>query len=157
MQAVVVCVTADCLLARDTNPAHSCPQHPSGTPRYRGAFIALTLYPLAPQHPTPCFESSWILYVQVYPHGSTDALPFATMGSGSLNAMAVFENGYKDDMDVEEAKALVTAAIRAGECMTGEESCPHLKCPTVACLTECIYFSNVSSQHTSARRAISTV
>ncbi|MEW5303335.1 MAG: hypothetical protein WDW38_001659 [Sanguina aurantia] len=50
----------------------------------------------------------------VYPHGSTDALPFATMGSGSLNAMAVFENGYKDDMDVEEAKALVTAAIRSG-------------------------------------------
>ena len=28
---------------------------------------------------------------QVYPHGSTDALPFATMGSGSLNAMAMFE------------------------------------------------------------------
>ena len=31
----------------------------------------------------------------VYPHGSTDALPYATMGSGSLNAMAVFEDGYK--------------------------------------------------------------
>ena len=31
----------------------------------------------------------------VYPHGSTDALPYATMGSGSLNAMAVFENGFR--------------------------------------------------------------
>jgi hypothetical protein len=31
----------------------------------------------------------------VYPHGSTDALPYATMGSGSLNAMAVFEDEYK--------------------------------------------------------------
>lgn len=50
----------------------------------------------------------------VYPHGSTDALPYATMGSGSLNAMAVFEAGYKDDMALEEAVDLVTAAIRAG-------------------------------------------
>lgn len=31
----------------------------------------------------------------VYPHGSTDALPYATMGSGSLNAMAVFETGFR--------------------------------------------------------------
>ena len=31
---------------------------------------------------------------QVWPHGSTDRLPFATMGSGSLAAMAVFEAGY---------------------------------------------------------------
>ena len=30
---------------------------------------------------------------QVYPHGSTDSLPYCTMGSGSLNAMAVFEVG----------------------------------------------------------------
>lgn len=50
----------------------------------------------------------------VYPHGSTDSLPFATMGSGSLNAMAVFEAGYKDDMTKEEAMALVAAAIRSG-------------------------------------------
>lgn len=50
----------------------------------------------------------------VYPHGSTDALPFATMGSGSLNAMAVFEAGYKDGMTRDEAVALVTRAIRAG-------------------------------------------
>jgi 20S proteasome subunit beta 2 len=50
----------------------------------------------------------------IYPHGSTDSLPFATMGSGSLNAMAVFEAGYKDDMSREEAMALVAAAIRSG-------------------------------------------
>ena len=29
----------------------------------------------------------------IYPHGSTDSLPYCTMGSGSLNAMAVFEVG----------------------------------------------------------------
>lgn len=50
----------------------------------------------------------------VYPHGSTDSLPFVTMGSGSLAAMAVFEAGYKDNMTEEEAKALVHGAISAG-------------------------------------------
>jgi 20S proteasome subunit beta 2 len=50
----------------------------------------------------------------VYPHGSTDALPFATMGSGSLNAMAVFEAGYRDGLGRDDAVALVTRAIRAG-------------------------------------------
>ena len=36
----------------------------------------------------------------VYPHGSADNIPYATMGSGSLAAMAVFEERYKDDMTV---------------------------------------------------------
>ena len=46
----------------------------------------------------------------VYPHGSTDKLPYGTMGSGSLAAMAIFESQYKSGMNVEEAKALVHAA-----------------------------------------------
>lgn len=50
----------------------------------------------------------------IYPHGSTDCLPFATMGSGSVNAMAVFEAGFKDDMTKEEAIKLVARAIRSG-------------------------------------------
>lgn len=50
----------------------------------------------------------------VYPHGSTDKLPFVTMGSGSLAAMAVFEHGFKDDMTEEEAVKLVQEAILAG-------------------------------------------
>jgi 20S proteasome subunit beta 2 len=50
----------------------------------------------------------------IYPHGSTDKLPFVTMGSGSLAAMSVFEAGYKDNMNEEEAKLLVQNAIRAG-------------------------------------------
>jgi 20S proteasome subunit beta 2 len=36
----------------------------------------------------------------IYPHGSTDELPYVTMGSGSLAAMAVFEAKYKKDMTV---------------------------------------------------------
>mmetsp|Transcript_5551 Transcript_5551/g.7820 ORF Transcript_5551/g.7820 Transcript_5551/m.7820 type:complete len:287 (-) Transcript_5551:17-877(-) len=50
----------------------------------------------------------------VYPHGSTDKLPFVTMGSGSLAAMSVFETGYKDDLTEEEAVELVSQAILAG-------------------------------------------
>jgi len=50
----------------------------------------------------------------VYPHGSTDSLPYVTMGSGSLAAMAIFEAEYKSQMTLEEAKALVHAAIMAG-------------------------------------------
>jgi len=51
---------------------------------------------------------------QIYPHGSTDRLPFACMGSGSLAAMAVMESRFKDDLTIEEGKALVADAIRAG-------------------------------------------
>ncbi len=51
---------------------------------------------------------------QVYPHGSTDSLPYCTMGSGSLNAMAVFEDGYKEDLSKEEGMELVARAIRSG-------------------------------------------
>jgi 20S proteasome subunit beta 2 len=50
----------------------------------------------------------------VYPHGSTDKLPYATMGSGSLCAMAVFESRYKEDMEEQEAIDLVSDAIQAG-------------------------------------------
>jgi len=50
----------------------------------------------------------------IHPHGSTDTLPFVTMGSGSLAAMAVFESRWKPDMDVEEGKKLVRDAIAAG-------------------------------------------
>merc|ERR1711865_1070397 len=50
----------------------------------------------------------------VYPHGSTDHLGYATMGSGSLAAMAVFESRFRDDMELEDAKELVKDAVFAG-------------------------------------------
>jgi len=50
----------------------------------------------------------------VYPHGSTDRLPFVTMGSGSLAAMAVFEARWHEDMSRDEAVALVADAIKSG-------------------------------------------
>eukprot|EP00010_Vexillifera_abyssalis_P008803 CAMPEP_0201550486 /NCGR_PEP_ID=MMETSP0173_2-20130828/6839_1 /ASSEMBLY_ACC=CAM_ASM_000268 /TAXON_ID=218659 /ORGANISM="Vexillifera sp., Strain DIVA3 564/2" /LENGTH=241 /DNA_ID=CAMNT_0047960467 /DNA_START=102 /DNA_END=823 /DNA_ORIENTATION=+ len=50
----------------------------------------------------------------IYPHGSTDKLPFVTMGSGSLAAMAVFEAGYTPNMEKQAAMKLVRDAICAG-------------------------------------------
>lgn len=50
----------------------------------------------------------------IYPHGSTDELPYVTMGSGSLAAMAVFEAKYKKNLTKEEAIALVHEAISSG-------------------------------------------
>ncbi|KAI8771731.1 proteasome subunit beta type-7 [Biomphalaria glabrata] len=50
----------------------------------------------------------------IWPHGSTDKLPYVTMGSGSLAAMATFEDRFKPDMTREEAMKLVRDAIAAG-------------------------------------------
>lgn len=50
----------------------------------------------------------------VAPHGSTDRLPYVTMGSGSIAAMSILETGYRDGMTAEDAKKLVHAAISAG-------------------------------------------
>ncbi len=50
----------------------------------------------------------------IHPHGSTQRLPYTTMGSGSLAAMAVFETRYTEDMEEDKAVELVRDAIRAG-------------------------------------------
>jgi 20S proteasome subunit beta 2 len=50
----------------------------------------------------------------IYPHGSTDKLPYVTMGSGSLAAMAVFEAKWRRDMGRQEAIDLVREAIESG-------------------------------------------
>lgn len=50
----------------------------------------------------------------IHPHGSTDKLPYVTMGSGSLAAMSVFETGYKPNMAKKEAMQLVRDAVAAG-------------------------------------------
>ena len=50
----------------------------------------------------------------IFPHGSTQYLPYVTMGSGSLAAMSVFETKYTEDMDEESAIQLTREAVRAG-------------------------------------------
>jgi 20S proteasome subunit beta 2 len=50
----------------------------------------------------------------IAPHGSTNKLPYVTMGSGSLAAMAIFEDEFKKDMSKEDAMELVHRAILSG-------------------------------------------
>lgn len=50
----------------------------------------------------------------VHAHGSTDKLPYVTMGSGSLAAMSVFETQWKPALTRDEAVKLCADAIEAG-------------------------------------------
>jgi 20S proteasome subunit beta 2 len=50
----------------------------------------------------------------VHAHGSTDKLPYVTMGSGSLAAMAVFETQWKAHCTKDEAIKVCSDAIQAG-------------------------------------------
>ena len=50
----------------------------------------------------------------VHAHGSTDKLPYVTMGSGSLAAMAIFETTWKKNMNRQEAIKCCSEAIKAG-------------------------------------------
>lgn len=50
----------------------------------------------------------------IHPHGSTDKLPYVTMGSGSLAAMAIFESKWRPNMERSEALDLIAQAISAG-------------------------------------------
>lgn len=50
----------------------------------------------------------------VHAHGSTDKLPYVTMGSGSLAAMSMFETMWKPNMNKEEAVKVCSEAIQAG-------------------------------------------
>ncbi len=52
--------------------------------------------------------------IEVSNDGNMYALPFLTLGSGSLAAMAIMESQYREDLSREEAITIVTAAIEAG-------------------------------------------
>jgi len=52
--------------------------------------------------------------ISIGAHGNTKSEPFQVMGSGSLSAMAIMETRFKRDLELEEAKALVSDAIKAG-------------------------------------------
>ncbi|KAJ0055237.1 hypothetical protein NL108_013545, partial [Boleophthalmus pectinirostris] len=51
---------------------------------------------------------------EVGPWGSVDTMPYMAMGSGDLAAMGILEDRFKPDMEMEEAKELVRAAIQSG-------------------------------------------
>jgi len=58
------------------------------------------------------FEGSH-LYT-IHAHGSSSKVPYSAMGSGSLAAVSILEEGWRPDMEEEEAKKLVRDAIAAG-------------------------------------------
>ncbi|XP_068167380.1 proteasome subunit beta type-10 isoform X2 [Antennarius striatus] len=59
-------------------------------------------------------DTSGIHLFSIYPHGSYDKLPFVSMGSGAAAAISVFEDRFKPNMELGEAKQLVRDAITAG-------------------------------------------
>ncbi|XP_043995143.1 proteasome subunit beta type-7-like [Gambusia affinis] len=50
----------------------------------------------------------------VGPYGDVDKIPYLAMGSGDLAALGILEDGYKHNLELEEAKELVRASIHAG-------------------------------------------
>lgn len=52
--------------------------------------------------------------IEVSADGNMYGLPYLTMGSGCLAAMAIMESQYKDALTQEEGIAIVVAAIEAG-------------------------------------------
>jgi 20S proteasome subunit beta 2 len=60
------------------------------------------------------YDKDGPVLTSVAPHGSSDVLPYTTMGSGSLAAMAVFESRYKENMSERDGKKLVRDAVAAG-------------------------------------------
>ena len=50
----------------------------------------------------------------IHPHGSSESLPFISMGSGCLSAMSILENSYNCNLDLDSALILIKEAILAG-------------------------------------------
>lgn len=76
--------------------------------------------------------SAWVL--QVYPHGSTDTLPFATMGSGSLAAMAMFESRFKEGMTVISFHILLSVHWGSGLLVLGNQPAGHNYALIMVCI-----------------------
>uniref|UniRef100_A0A8C5Q7N9 Proteasome subunit beta n=1 Tax=Leptobrachium leishanense TaxID=445787 RepID=A0A8C5Q7N9_9ANUR len=74
----------------------------------------------------------------IYPHGSTDKLPYVTMGSGSLAAMAVFEDRYKPEMEYSLILQIISLPA---------DSCIFCCC----CERICSMFTNI---HTKSRNKL---
>jgi hypothetical protein len=91
----------------------------------------------------------------VWPHGSTDKLPYVTMGSGSLAAMATFEARFKPNMEVSRPRheLLEPLVCRANvkfkrvarerlllvQCVKYQQKCEFFGCPSgkSACISTC--------------------
>lgn len=59
-------------------------------------------------------DDNGIFLYSISPHGYSNNPDFTSLGSGSLAAISVLENGYKKDMCKEEAFDLGVRAVKAG-------------------------------------------
>mmetsp|Transcript_35709 Transcript_35709/g.69961 ORF Transcript_35709/g.69961 Transcript_35709/m.69961 type:complete len:252 (+) Transcript_35709:55-810(+) len=50
----------------------------------------------------------------VHPHGSSEKIPFISMGSGSLAAMTILENNYQNNLSLRKAVLIIQESIKAG-------------------------------------------
>lgn len=50
----------------------------------------------------------------VHSHGSTDSLPYTTLGSGSYAAIGILESEWKENLSEQEATELAARAVEAG-------------------------------------------
>lgn len=73
----------------------------------------------------------------IHAHGSTDKLPYVTMGSGSLAAMAVFESSFKENMTVSYVHhyAVDLCGLQADNCSAKKPSTSSLARSGLVCLT----------------------
>jgi 20S proteasome subunit beta 2 len=60
------------------------------------------------------FDISGPQLFSIHPHGSTESLPFISMGSGSLSSISIFENSFKCSLDLNSALILIKESILAG-------------------------------------------
>jgi 20S proteasome subunit beta 2 len=60
------------------------------------------------------FDYSGASLFCVHPHGSTERVPFISMGSGSLAAMTILDNNYRDYLGLNNAVLIIQEAVKAG-------------------------------------------
>ena len=60
------------------------------------------------------FDLSGAHLYSLHPFGSSERLPFCTMGSGSLAAISILEKYYQDKMNLDSAVHIIKQAVLAG-------------------------------------------
>jgi len=60
------------------------------------------------------FDDSGSHIYSIHPYGSAERLSYMSLGSGSLAALSILENYYKDGLELKNAVKIVKEAVLAG-------------------------------------------
>ncbi len=66
----------------------------------------------------------------IAPHGSTDKLPYVTMGSGSLAAMAIFESSWRPNLEVRPPSPFIQYTLLTQRTCPLERRSPGTRHPS---------------------------